>query len=206
MQSIALPPPAPIVALSDNKEEVTSKGKKKKRDKLSSSDIPAVALESVEGEGTGTVDPVDSVLPVDGVSGSMSLSGGKGEVSVLHGAAGDNVAQNERDRGTDWSNTADLSLSVVEWRLDSEVLQWCKSAPSSGPSTPTRSQIRERKSPLSDPFSIGMSSSGNEIDHILPYSTQHVIEFICQIMLCEIILYPCDLMPYRNLHSSHYTS
>ena len=184
-------PPAPSAALSDGNKEVTTKGKKKKN-KLSSRDVPAVSVESGEGVvgGAETVDRVDSVLAADDVSGSQSLVGGHvaESVSVLHSA----VEDTERD--TDWSNPA--TLSMVEWRLDSEVMQWCKSAPSSGPSTPTRTQMREKKSPLADPFSIGALLSGNATRRILSH---HIFFLACDKSCLSLALHCMSLSRFLRV-------
>ena len=184
-------PPAPSAALSDGNKEVTTKGKKKKN-KLSSRDVPAVSVESGEGVvgGAETVDRVDSVLAADDVSGSQSLVGGHvaESVSVLHSA----VEDTERD--TDWSNPA--TLSMVEWRLDSEVMQWCKSAPSSGPSTPTRTQMREKKSPLADPFSIGALLSGNATRRILSH---HIFFLACDKSCLSLALHCMSLSRFLKV-------
>jgi hypothetical protein len=146
----ALPSPSNSAPSADpektntaGKNKKNSKGKAAKGDKpraVAEESPPPAAAVAVEGAAEGTEGGEESrnITATGGIDAHASLTSAEGG----------------RAEGGASSPLQDGFL--VEWRAESEVLAWTRSATSSGSNTPT---LRRLKGPVKDPFSIGTSIS-----------------------------------------------
>jgi hypothetical protein len=145
-----LPSPSNSAPSADQeKNKTASKNKKNSKGKAAKGDKPravaeespppaaAVALEgAVEGtEGEEESRNITATGDIDAPAPLTSADGGRAE-----GGASSPLQDG----------------FLVEWRAESDVLAWTRSATSSGSNTPT---LRRLKGPVKDPFSIGTSIS-----------------------------------------------
>jgi hypothetical protein len=149
----ALPSPSKSAPSADpeKKPKITGKNKNEGKGKAAKGDKPhVVAEESL---------PPAAAVAVEGAVVVEGAEGGEGSFKVpatkdTDGPAPLTSAEGGRVDGGVSSPQQDSFL--LEWRAESEVLAWTRSATSSGSNTPTQRRLR---GPVKDPFSIGTSIS-----------------------------------------------